>query len=148
MQDIIILCVGSDKVIGDSLGPVVGDMLINDLNIGAVVYGRTGANVNSVNIARYDKFIKRYHKNAFIIAVDACLGQQNDIGKIKMKNDGVAAGLAVGRTDIRVGNLGFVGVVGAISSDNMDALRRVDCDIIVKLAATIATKISSLLKKD
>ena len=35
----VILCIGTDKVPGDSLGPVVGDLLIMKYNIDAFVYG-------------------------------------------------------------------------------------------------------------
>lgn len=38
----VILCIGSDKIAGDSVGPIVGDILKNRLNARCFVYGATG----------------------------------------------------------------------------------------------------------
>ena len=40
----VILCIGSDKIAGDSVGPIVGDILKNRLNARCFVYGATGKN--------------------------------------------------------------------------------------------------------
>ena len=37
-KDVVVVCVGSDLVLGDSLGPLLGTFLIN-LDIPAYVYG-------------------------------------------------------------------------------------------------------------
>ena len=38
-KKIVVLCIGSDKVVGDSLGPAIGTMLIDGLQTDVIVYG-------------------------------------------------------------------------------------------------------------
>jgi putative sporulation protein YyaC len=96
MQEIVILCIGSDMVSGDSLGPSVGSKLIDKFNINTYIYGRIGRPVNALNIENYLEFLEKYHNGAILIAIDACLSnKETDVGKIKISYKGIAAGLAV-----------------------------------------------------
>ena len=75
----VIICIGTPRVQGDSLGPKVGDLLITKYNIGAYVYGKTSSPVTGVNCERYFEHIKTHHSHSLVIAVDACLGKKNDV---------------------------------------------------------------------
>ena len=145
MKETVVLCVGSDKVSGDCLGPTVGSLLIEKYNVNAFVYGCIGRTVNSLNIAEYKDFLREKHPNAFIIAVDACLGSKNDVGKIKINDKGVAAGLAVGRKTGRIGDIGVLGIVSEISKDNLSALLSSPYSMVYELAEKVAGKVASLI---
>lgn len=79
----VIVCIGTDIVSGDCLGPLVGKMLI-DKNIPAYVYGTFSFLVNAKNINYVNKFIKQKHPDKKILAIDSCVGNTKDIGKISV----------------------------------------------------------------
>lgn len=85
----IILCIGSDKVIADSLGPLVGHFLVNKYNINAFVYGKLGRTIQKQNLQVYYKHILNAHKNKKILVVDASLGSLEDFGQVKIKSGGI-----------------------------------------------------------
>ena len=67
----VIICIGTPQVCGDSLGPRVGDLLVEKYNVDAYVYGRSARPVNGVNFNRYVEHVKTHHPHSLIIAVDA-----------------------------------------------------------------------------
>ncbi|MDR3262862.1 MAG: spore protease YyaC [Clostridiales bacterium] len=143
----VIMCIGSDKVSGDILGPEVGRRLISDYNLGAYVYGITGRNINGENIDSYDSFIREVHKDSAVIAVDACLGGEKEIGNIKISKRGIGAGFAVGKKDKRYGDVGLVGIVGKISDDNVMQLISADCGLVEALSGKIAEYLADNMEK-
>ena len=145
MKETVVLCIGSDKVSGDCLGPTVGTLLIEKHNVNAFVYGRIGRSVNSLNISDYVNFLNDNHKDALIIAVDACLGKSGDVGKVKICDRGVSAGLAVGRNNKRVGDVAVLGIVGEAGSDNMSALLSVPYGSVYALAESVARSVAALI---
>ena len=48
-QPIIILCIGTDRVTGDSLGPLVGNQLLSSAN-NFIVYGNLEQPVHAINL--------------------------------------------------------------------------------------------------
>jgi|AntRauTorcE11897_2_1112592.scaffolds.fasta_scaffold00016_72 putative sporulation protein YyaC len=85
----VIMCLGTDKVIADSLGPIVGHLLATKYNIQTFVYGKLNRTVNAVNMNTYYEHIKKTHKSAKILVIDAKLGTREDIGNINVSKDGV-----------------------------------------------------------
>ena len=144
MRTPVVLCIGTDTVSGDALGPIVGDLLTDRYNVNAYVYGRTERTVNGGNFGVYSKFIERMHPKSYVIAVDACVGNREDVGKIKVA-DGVKAGGALAKNHGKVGNVGILGVVCEKSSDNLFSLMNVDLKFVEELGARIAEKIALVL---
>jgi putative sporulation protein YyaC len=144
------MCIGSDKVAGDLLGPAVGRILIEEYNLRAYVYGVTGRNINGENVDKYDGFIRDVHKDSAVIAIDACLGSEKEIGEIKISRRGVGAGYAVRRAGKRYGDIGIVGIVAKSSDDNVMQLVSVEYSFVEglsrKLAEYISANIDTLLK--
>jgi putative sporulation protein YyaC len=147
MQEIVILCIGSDMVSGDSLGPCVGSKLIEKFNINTYIYGKIGRSVNALNIEKYLDFLSRFHKDAILIAIDACLSNKSsDVGKIKISYKGIAAGLAVDKNFAnRIGDIGIIGIVGLAGTNNVDELLSVPFEKVDNLADNIAVKVNNLV---
>lgn len=143
----VVLCIGSASVKGDSLGPVVGDILREKYNVRAFVYGGLKSPVNGVNYCDYVKFIAKRHPASFIIAVDASVGAQKDMCKIKYAAGGVAAGGALNKKLERVGDLGILGVVAVKDEDNLSALLSVPEERVDIMAKRIALRITEILEK-
>ncbi len=142
----VILCIGTTKVIGDSLGPKVGDRLVKEYNVNAYVYGRTDCPVNGINYFNYVSHIKKHHKNSLIIAVDACLGISKDVGRIKLVMSGLKAGAALNKQLDKIGDIGILGVVGESRQNNLEALLDVPEKSVDSLSEKVAYKIYNLVK--
>ena len=79
-EEIIILCIGSDRITGDSLGPLIGHQLSKCRWRNIRIYGTLDYPVHALNLeATLDK-IKRRHPSSLLIAVDASLGSKKHVG--------------------------------------------------------------------
>jgi len=145
-KDIVILCVGTTSVVGDSLGPKVGDLLINNYDINAFVYGSTLRPVNGLNYADYLSFVRKHHKESLIIAIDACLGDKKEIGKVKYTLNGLRAGAALDKNLETIGDLAILGIVAKKSSNNFDALSLASLATIELLSKKIALSVFHITK--
>ncbi len=140
----VIVCIGSTGVVGDSLGPMVGDLLRDKYAVPAYVYGGFRAPVNGVNFSEYAEHIALFHRGATVIAVDACVGNSEDIGKIKFTPHGIKAGGALDKNLAPLGDFGVLGVVAARSDDNLGALIDASYSLVESLSEKIAYKIYSV----
>lgn len=143
----VVICIGTASVAGDSLGPLVGDILREKYNVPAYVYGGTRQPVNGINYHAYIEHIKARHKESLIIAVDACVGEPADVGKIKFTASGVAAGGALNKNLEKVGNVGVLGVVAEREKDNLKALMGVSYHTVENMSRTIAYKVYKLIMR-
>ena len=141
----VVLCIGSSQVVGDSLGPLVADLLRDKYSVPAFVYGGTKSPVNGVNYAEYFSHLKKVHPGSLIIAVDACVGQNDEIGKIKYTPRGLKAGEALKKNLPRVGDVGILGVVAGRCNDNLLALLRCPRALVTNMSEKIAYNIFRFL---
>jgi putative sporulation protein YyaC len=141
----VIVCIGSTTISGDSLGPMVGDLLRKRYNLRAFIYGGFRNPVNASNYLAYIKFIKDKHPSSIIVAVDACVGDPSDIGKIKYTLFGIHAGGALKRQLPKIGDIGVLGIVASRQSDNLRALSSVPPQVVKYMSDTVALCVSKLL---
>ena len=78
--EIVFLCIGSDRVTGDCLGPYVGYRLSQHQLPGIFVYGTLNQPVHAVNLSDITDFISKSHPFALVIAIDASLGDERHLG--------------------------------------------------------------------
>ena len=111
-RDIIILCVGTDRSTGDSLGPLVGTKLL-ELGIfpASNVYGTLHNPVHALNLISTLNFIKKKYKNPYIIAIDASLGDLKDIGKILLLDSPLNPGLILDKKLPSIGDFSILAIV-------------------------------------
>lgn len=138
----VFLCIGTPKIIGDSLGPIVGDEL-KRRQIDAYVYGTTSHPITALNLHLYKKMLRTYHRNDLIVAIDATMGSMYDIGKIKIKEDGLKPGGAFNKKSTALGDVGIMGIVGENQGDMLLQLKTCDEQFINTLALTIVELIIS-----
>lgn len=110
-RDIIVLCIGSDRSTGDSLGPLVGHTVSRYRFPDVHVYGTLYEPVHAANLS--DTLVNIYQKydNPFIIAVDASLGTMEHIGYITIGHGPLRPGLGVKKKLPSVGNIHITGIV-------------------------------------
>ena len=81
----VILCIGSDLSVGDSLGPVTGTKLKEKLkNLNCYVYGTLAKPITAHEVKYMNEFLRQTHPSSPIIAVDAAVGLAGDIGLIRL----------------------------------------------------------------
>lgn len=136
-EDTVIVCIGTDKCIGDCLGPLVGSILTENF-FPLPVYGTLSSPIHALNIDERLDEIYRNHPNASIIGVDACLGDEDDIGEIRIRDYAIHPGKGVGKELPEVGIASVIGIVD--SSDNAELFfsRSIRLSFIMNMAKIIA----------
>ncbi|WP_164525548.1 spore protease YyaC [Siminovitchia acidinfaciens] len=109
-RDIVILCIGSDRVIADSLGPLVGTLL-RESHIPYEVFGTLEYPVHALNIEKTIQKINSRFLDPFILAVDASIGDKQDVGKIFLEKGPLIPGRAMNKVLPEVGDYQMKGVV-------------------------------------
>lgn len=140
----IIICIGSDLVLGDSLGPLVGTMLIKR-NAPAYVYGTLDAPITAKEIICAKTHLKILHPDSFVVAIDAAVGNTDDIGLIKVSDKGLRPGLGVDKNLGVIGDCSIIGVVAGKSLQNYNLFNLTRLNLIYKMAEKIASGVEKFL---
>lgn len=136
-DDTVIVCIGTDKVIGDALGPLVGTMLKNS-GCEYPIYGTLESPVHALNIHETIEKVKENHRNANIISIDACLGKK--LGTIAIRDEAISPGKGAGKRLPDIGNYSIVGIVD--TNDRLvGLLENIRLSFILNMAEIIATSI-------
>jgi len=109
-REVVIVCIGTDRVSGDSLGPLVGTFLTEEYHQ-AKVYGTLKDPVHAKNLEEAITKIKKNHPHAYIIAVDACLGKVSSIENIMLVEKPLKPGAGVNKNLPEVGDINIQGIV-------------------------------------
>jgi putative sporulation protein YyaC len=142
----IILCVGSDLSVGDSLGPIVGTKLKEKLcGINLYVYGTLKKPITAKEVKYLNKFLKQTHPQSQIIAVDAAVGKSGDIGLIKVNNDKLSPGSGANKKLAAVGDVSIMGIVAEKTMFNYSLFAATRLNIIYKMADIIAEGIADFI---
>ena len=107
----IVLCIGTEKVVADSIGPRVGSLLNENMSSPIFVYGIQGANIHAQNLAKAVEIVKQLHPNKTLLVVDAAVGERDQIGKVQLSYGNISPGAATNKTLGKVGNVSIVGIV-------------------------------------
>lgn len=140
----IIVCVGSDLVLGDSLGPLVGTLL-KKKNIKTYIYGNLNFPITAKEVEYAKNYIKIMHENSFIIAIDAAVGEEEDIGLIKVIDKGLKPGLGAGKNLGVLGDASIIGIVSTKSNKNYNLFNLTRLNLVYRLAEKIADGIEKYI---
>lgn len=115
----VILCIGTDKVSGDALGPTVGTLLTECFRVPFFVYGTLDRPVTALNLSLAMQFISSRHAGQPVIAVDCALGSPDEVGSIRVVDGPIRAGAGVGKSLPSVGDISVTAVVAAKSEAHL-----------------------------
>ena len=147
-RKIVVLCIGTDKVVGDSLGPSVGSLLIEGLNSDVIVYGTLQTNVNAKNLLLVKEMIKTLHPDRTLLCIDAALGVASEVGTIQVYAHGLYPGSATNKNLPCVGDLSIVGVVNQkLCAFELSMLYTAKFNLINDMAQTICKTILSCVNQ-
>ena len=135
-ENTIIICIGTDRCIGDCLGPVVGSMLVES-RFPLPVFGTISEPIHALNIDKKLEKIRSQYPNASIIGVDACIGDENSIGEIQARDTPIQPGRGVGKSLQSVGDVSIIGIVDSNEKDELFTNRNIRLDLIINMAKVI-----------
>jgi putative sporulation protein YyaC len=139
-KEVIFLCIGSDRSTGDSLGPIVGTKL-KEKGLLFPVYGTLEEPVHALNLKKVLKEINFKHENPFILGIDACLGDEKQIGMIILKEGSLIPGNALNKELPSVGDYHMKAIVNYFDPISpMQSLNYTRLFTVIKLSEII-TKI-------
>jgi len=136
----VLLCIGTDRITGDSLGPIIGHNLAEITKCSAhnfYIYGTLGSPVHAKNLAQTLDSIYVDHANPMIIAVDASLGRPQSVGFVTIGVGALTPGAGVKKLLPKVGDIHVTGIVNASGSANFTALQSTPFNTVAKLANII-----------
>lgn len=144
---IIILCIGTDRATGDSLGPLIGHKLQN-LDYPMVhVLGTLENPVHAKNLEKTIGSIQEEFENPLIIAIDACLGKLEHIGLVGFGRGTIKPGAGVNKTLPEVGDYFITGIVNFSGVMDMVILQNTRLHLVMKMADYITFALKSALWK-
>ncbi|NLM37857.1 MAG: spore protease YyaC [Firmicutes bacterium] len=138
-RSLVLLCIGTDRSTGDSLGPLVGTKVKGQLPSQVTVYGTLDRPVHAVNLEATLAAIEEKHPDPFIIAVDACLGRTENIGSINIKPGPLRPGTGVNKHLPPVGQMHIIGVVNVGGFMEYLVLQNTRLSLVMRMADVIST---------
>lgn len=140
-QAIILVCIGTDRSTGDSLGPLIGSKLI-EKNISSFhIFGTLNEPVHALNLSDTLIHIEENFNNPFIIGVDACLGNERSIGSITLAKGPLYPGAALNKKLPSVGNIHITGTVNMGGYMDFLVLQNTRLSLVMNMAEIIASGI-------
>ncbi len=142
----VVVCIGSDLAIGDSLGPIVGSMLkYKTQGLPLFLYGTLPSPVTAKEVPYLRDFLKETHENTPIIAVDAAIGERGDVGLIKLSNRPLFPGAGANKKLGSVGDISVMGIVAEKSLSNFGLLNTTRLNMVYSMAEIISDGLATLL---
>jgi len=142
----VILCIGSDLAIGDSLGPVTGTLFGKRLKgSGAYVYGTLKNPVTAKEVKYINDFLRKTHPNSKVIAIDAAVGEVSDVGLIKITDGALRPGSGANKKLGKVGDVSVLGIVAKKSAFSYSLLNLTRLNMVYAMSEIIAGALCSLI---
>ena len=108
----VFVCIGTDLVTGDSLGPLVGTWLRCSSAFPYTVYGTLTCPVHAMNLKETMEEVTLRHPDSPVIAIDACLGTRKHLHYITIAPGALSPGAGVNKC---LGNVGDISITGIIN---------------------------------
>lgn len=137
-RPIVVLCIGTDRSTGDSLGPLIGDKLKFLIRNKVYLYGNLQNPVHAKNLVDNINEIYSKHVNPFVIAIDACLGSIQNVGKVIVESKPLCPGSAMNKSLPEVGDLSITGIVNISGAMEFMVLQNTRLFVVMQLAEIIS----------
>ena len=142
----LIVCIGTDKCIGDCLGPLVGTFLLKS-GFSHPIIGTLQKPAHAINLDSIIKDVKKDYPDHFTIAIDACLGYDGCVGDIQVMMGPVLPGKGVGKRLPQIGDISIVGVVDTIDNSDLFSIKNIRLSFVMSMAELITSSLISASKK-
>lgn len=150
-KQIVFLCIGTKNVVGDTLGPAVGEKLMQtNLKNNIIIKGNFSEPLHYLNIQENLMNLNKTYNNLYTIIVDASLYSKAYIGKIVFSKNKITLGDAFNKNKYKIGDFAIKGIVGEdykSTLKNMKVLETVPKQLIQKMSEKIANQILTAVNK-
>ena len=142
----VIVCIGSDLAIGDSLGPITGSMIkYKTQGLQYFLYGTLATPVTAKEVRYLRSFLRETHKDSPVLAVDAAVGEKGDIGLIRLNDTPLRPGAGANKKLGEVGDISIIGIVAEKSVSNYGLLNTTRLGLVYSMAEIISDSVSAYL---
>jgi putative sporulation protein YyaC len=142
----IILCIGSDLSVGDSLGPLCGTLLKEKLRgLGVYVYGTLSKPITAHEVKYMNNFLKSTHPQSKIIAIDAAVADGGDTGLIKLCKRALKPGSGANKNLSKVGDVCIMGIVAEKTMFNYSLFSATRLNLVYKMAEIISSGVANYI---
>lgn len=150
ISKLIFLCIGTDRITGDSFGPLVGYKLryLFRGKKNAEVIGHLENIVCAHNISDIINNINNTYESPFLIAIDAAVSNKTEVGKIIVSKSGMNVGSGVNKRNIYVGNMSIKGIVSKDLRNpkyNFKLLQNTSLNLVMNMADCVAQGICDVI---
>lgn len=146
-MNLVVVCVGTDRSTGDSLGPLVGTSLSKLHSPLFHLYGTLDEPVHAINLQSTLDQISQKHHNPYVIGIDACLGQSSSVGCIQVTEGPLRPGAGVNKELPPVGDIHLTGIVNVGGFMEYFVLQNTRLNLVVKLADVISSSLYTAIKE-
>ena len=140
----VIVCIGTDKVVGDSLGPTVGTLLTKCYCSPCFVYGTLDRPITALNLTKTANFIRYRHPRQRVLAIDCAVGKASEVGNINLSSGGIKAGSGVGKNIPEIGDFSVTCVIAP--KEKAHLLHEVQPKAVFSLAVSVAKTVYDGIK--
>ena len=152
-EEIVLLCIGSDRATGDCLGPIIGHKLrhyqTRPHKTNFHIYGTLEKPIHAKNLEATLQIIQLYHPEALVIAIDASLGIVDHIGYVTLGEGSLSPGVGVAKNLPAVGDIFITGIVNLSGFGSQMLLQTTHLNLVMKLADFITMGLyRSLLRSE
>lgn len=142
-QDVIFACIGTDRCLGDSLGPITGTLLEEK---GYHVIGTLEKPLHAINLEARILEMNEAFPNHFVIAIDACLGKVERIGKVFIEQGSILPGAAVNKNLPPVGDVAIKAIVNVGGFQEFTVLQNTRLHVVMELSKEIVELCDETMK--
>jgi putative sporulation protein YyaC len=138
--EIVIVCIGTNRYSGDSLGPLVGSRLIERFegHRHVHVYGTLDTPIHALNIHKTLANIAIKHSQPYVIAVDACLGQYYKIGTLQLVQLPLQPGMSLNKQLPPIGHIHLKGIINNHGPLNHKVLEHTSLTFVYEMSAVVS----------
>lgn len=138
---VLVLCIGTDRSTGDSLGPLIGYKLKERRVRRIQIMGTLERPVHAMNLEQAMSLVRLQYPKHVIVAVDASVGSLEHVGCITLGKGALRPGLGVSKELQEVGDIFITGIVGGYGNYDPLMLQSVRLSIVMRMADSICQSV-------
>ncbi|MBB6735994.1 spore protease YyaC [Cohnella zeiphila] len=145
-QRLVVVCLGTDRSTGDSLGPLTGTALSKYRSGAFELFGTLADPVHALNLESTLERVRREVPHPFIIGIDACLGKSSSVGYIQAGDGPIHPGAGVQKKLAPVGDIHLSGVVNIGGFLDHYVLQSTRLHVVMGMSEVIARSLHSAVR--
>lgn len=143
---ILFLGIGSDRITGDCLGPLVGYKLEKMKSQKFFVEGTLASPVHAMNLQETMERVEQMCPSPLVVALDASVGSEEHLGLITLASGGLQPGLGVNKRFPEVGHISITGIVTSDEVEEPFYLQQIPLSMVMEMADCICQGVAMGMK--